>query len=131
MHLFNPITRYYTNHTTRFSRVVKHHAARALVYLGLAQCLGPRVSLFDYQGNQHNSPIWEILMPFCRSRNIEKHVFRRFLCKLYLTCVNVCWSSLGTVNFAWLVGVWASRGTTLLRTIFRAVSERFFKSIYI
>ncbi len=41
---------YYTNHTTRFSRVVKHHAARALVYLGLARCLGPRVSLFDYQG---------------------------------------------------------------------------------
>ena len=38
---------YYTNHTTRFSRVVKHHAARALVYLGLARCLGPRVSLFD------------------------------------------------------------------------------------
>lgn len=43
---------YYTNHTTRFSRIVKHHAARALVYLGLARCLGPRVSLFDYQGNQ-------------------------------------------------------------------------------
>ena len=43
---------YYTNHTTRFSRVVKHHAARALVYLGLARCLGPRVSLFDYQGER-------------------------------------------------------------------------------
>lgn len=41
---------YYTNHTTRFSRIVKHHAARALVYLGLARCLGPRVSLFDFQG---------------------------------------------------------------------------------
>lgn len=43
---------YYTNHTTRFSRVVKHHAARALVYLGLARCLGPRVSLFDYSTQQ-------------------------------------------------------------------------------
>ena len=42
---------YYTNHTTRFSRVVKHHAARALVYLGLAKCLGPRISLFEYQGS--------------------------------------------------------------------------------
>ncbi|KAI9566032.1 hypothetical protein GHT06_009831 [Daphnia sinensis] len=42
---------YYTNHTTRFSRIVKHHAARALVYLGLARCLGPRVSLFDFQGS--------------------------------------------------------------------------------
>lgn len=42
---------YYTNHTTRFSRIVKHHAARALVYLGLARCLGPRVSLFEFQGN--------------------------------------------------------------------------------
>lgn len=41
---------YYTNHTTRFSRIVKHHAARALVYLGLARCLGPRVSLFDFPG---------------------------------------------------------------------------------
>ena len=37
---------YYTNHTTRFSRVVKHrHAARTLVYLGLARCPGPRVSI--------------------------------------------------------------------------------------
>ena len=45
---------YYTNHTTRFSRIVKYHAARVLVYLGLAKCLGPRVSLFDYQpGNAH------------------------------------------------------------------------------
>lgn len=43
---------YYTNHTTRFSRIVKHHAARALVYLGLARCLGPRVSLFDYPGKE-------------------------------------------------------------------------------
>ena len=46
---------YYTNHTTRFSRIVKHHAARALVYLGLARCLGPRVSLFEFQGIFFNS----------------------------------------------------------------------------
>ena len=43
---------YYTNHTTKFSRIVKYHAARALVYLGLARCLGPRVSLFHFQGKQ-------------------------------------------------------------------------------
>lgn len=47
---------YYTNHTTRFSRVVKHHAARALVYLGLAPCLGPRVCIFDYQGDYYPFP---------------------------------------------------------------------------
>ena len=41
---------YYTNHTTRFSRLVKHHAARVLVYLGLAKCLGPRVSLYECHG---------------------------------------------------------------------------------
>ena len=65
---------YYTNHTTRFSRVVKHHAARALVYLGLARCLGPRVSLFDYQGNINSdtdSPsslpadLWRSIFPIC------------------------------------------------------------------
>ena len=42
---------YYTKHTTRFSRVVKHHAARALVYLGLTKCLGPRISVFEYPGS--------------------------------------------------------------------------------
>lgn len=49
---------YYTNHTTRFSRIVKHHAARALVYLGLARCLGPRVSLFEFQGKNDPSSCW-------------------------------------------------------------------------
>ena len=35
------------------------------------------------------------------------------------------WNCLSTRIFAWLVRVWASRDTTLLRTIFRAVSEQF------
>ena len=38
---------YYTNHTTKYARYVKYHAARILVYMGLFQRLGGRVDLFD------------------------------------------------------------------------------------
>ena len=59
---------YYTNHTTRFSRIVKHHAARALVYLGLARCLGPRVSLFEFQGIFLNSKYFFFFL------NLDSHL---------------------------------------------------------
>ena len=38
---------YYTNHSTKFARYVKYHAARILVYMGLFHRLGGRVDLFD------------------------------------------------------------------------------------
>ena len=38
---------YYTNHSTKYARYVKHHAARILVYMGLFHRLGGRVDLFD------------------------------------------------------------------------------------
>lgn len=38
---------YYTNHTTKYARYVKYHAARILVYLGHLHKLGGRVDLFD------------------------------------------------------------------------------------
>jgi len=38
---------YYTNHSTKYARYVKFHAARILVYMGLFQRLGGRVDLFD------------------------------------------------------------------------------------
>jgi len=38
---------YYTNHSTKYARYVKYHAARVLVYMGLFQRLGGRVDLFD------------------------------------------------------------------------------------
>jgi len=38
---------YYTNHSTKYARYVKFHAARVLVYMGLFQRLGGRVDLFD------------------------------------------------------------------------------------
>ena len=38
---------YYTNHSTKYARYVKYHAARILVYMGLFQRLGGRVDLFD------------------------------------------------------------------------------------
>ncbi|XP_023223276.1 uncharacterized protein LOC111624610 [Centruroides sculpturatus] len=38
---------YYTNHSTKYARFVKHHAARVLVYLGLEQRLKNKVYLFD------------------------------------------------------------------------------------
>ena len=37
--------------------------------------------------------------PFCRSRKIKIPVFFLFLCERYLTCVNVCQSSLERGNF--------------------------------
>ena len=38
---------YYTNHSTKYARYVKYHAARILVYMGLFLRLGGRVDLFD------------------------------------------------------------------------------------
>lgn len=38
---------YYTNHSTKYARYVKFHAARILVYMGLFQRLGGRIDLFD------------------------------------------------------------------------------------
>ncbi|XP_054933839.1 uncharacterized protein [Dermacentor andersoni] len=38
---------YYTNHSTKYARYVKHHAARVLVYLGMEQRLRNKVYLFD------------------------------------------------------------------------------------
>ena len=38
---------YYTNHSTKYARYVKYHAARILVYMGLFYRLGGRVDLFD------------------------------------------------------------------------------------
>ncbi|XP_076341491.1 uncharacterized protein LOC143242036 [Tachypleus tridentatus] len=38
---------YYTNHSTKYARYVKHHAGRILVYLGLEQRLRSKVYLFD------------------------------------------------------------------------------------
>ncbi|KAH9363091.1 hypothetical protein HPB48_014127 [Haemaphysalis longicornis] len=41
---------YYTNHSTKYARYVKHHAARVLVYLGMEQRLRNKVYLFDLIG---------------------------------------------------------------------------------
>ena len=38
---------YYTNHSTRNARFVKHHAARILVYLGLQHRVNHRVNVYD------------------------------------------------------------------------------------
>ncbi|GLG95977.1 Uncharacterized protein GBIM_02820 [Gryllus bimaculatus] len=38
---------YYTNHSTKYARFVKHHAGRSLVYLGLQHRVNLRFSVFD------------------------------------------------------------------------------------
>ena len=38
---------YYTNHSTKYARFVKHHAARTLVYLGLQHRVNLRISVYD------------------------------------------------------------------------------------
>lgn len=38
---------YYTNHSTKYARFVKHHAARSLVYLGLQHRVNLRFSVYD------------------------------------------------------------------------------------
>ncbi|XP_065340527.1 uncharacterized protein LOC135939859 isoform X4 [Cloeon dipterum] len=38
---------YYTNHSTKYARYVKHHAARTLVYLGLQHRVNLRISVYD------------------------------------------------------------------------------------
>ena len=78
------------------------------------------------------SPIFNISMSFSRSQTIKKHLFFSFLCKWYLTYINVCQSSLGYGRSASLVRVSASRDTTPLRTIFREVFFRSdFQNFYI
>ncbi|VDK44196.1 unnamed protein product [Anisakis simplex] len=42
---------YYTNHSTKFGQFVKYHAARILVYVGLGDRVGTRVSLFNFAEN--------------------------------------------------------------------------------
>ena len=44
---------YYTNHSTKYARYVKYHAARILVYMGLFHMLGGRVDLFDTKCKYH------------------------------------------------------------------------------
>ena len=41
---------YYTNHSTKYAKFVKYHAARILVYMGLFHKLGGRVDIFDRKG---------------------------------------------------------------------------------
>ena len=41
---------YYTNHSTKYAKYVKYHAARILVYLGQLHRLCGRVDLFDTKG---------------------------------------------------------------------------------
>jgi hypothetical protein len=56
---------YYTNHSTKYARYVKFHAARVLVYMGLFQRLGGRIDLFDLKRTyQCTSAHCEILSSF-------------------------------------------------------------------
>lgn len=41
---------FYTNHSTKYAKFVKHHAARVMVYLGLEKRLRNKVYLFDLMG---------------------------------------------------------------------------------
>lgn len=43
---------YYTNHSTKYAKYVKHQAARILVYLGLDKRLRNKVYLFDLLGKK-------------------------------------------------------------------------------
>ncbi|CAH1784522.1 unnamed protein product, partial [Owenia fusiformis] len=47
---------YYTNHSTKYAKYVKYHAARILVYMGLFHRLGGRVDLFDMKVFNTMSP---------------------------------------------------------------------------
>ncbi|VDM42375.1 unnamed protein product [Toxocara canis] len=46
---------YYTNHSTKFGQFVKYHAARILVYVGMGDRVGSRVSLFHFPENTTES----------------------------------------------------------------------------
>ncbi|RWS16109.1 1-phosphatidylinositol 4:5-bisphosphate phosphodiesterase epsilon-1-like protein, partial [Dinothrombium tinctorium] len=48
---------FYTNHSTKYARYVKHHAARILVYMGLEKRLRNKVYLFDLLEEMHQSAI--------------------------------------------------------------------------
>ena len=72
------------------------------------------------------SGIQQLKTRFCRSRWADFNAHFHFLFKLDLAYVNVLRSLLEHGDFASLVRVWASRDTTLSRTIFRAVLEQFF-----
>ncbi|XP_053407871.1 uncharacterized protein LOC123546334 isoform X3 [Mercenaria mercenaria] len=57
---------YYTNHSTKYAKYVKYHAARILVYLGQLHRLGGRVDLFDtkvFQDAVSNNPILQVNSP--------------------------------------------------------------------
>ena len=47
---------YYTNHSTKYARFVKHHAARALVYLGLQHRVNLRFSVYDILTGRLHDP---------------------------------------------------------------------------
>ncbi|XP_052770885.1 1-phosphatidylinositol 4,5-bisphosphate phosphodiesterase epsilon-1-like [Mya arenaria] len=57
---------YYTNHSTKYAKYVKYHAARILVYLGHLHKLGGRVDLFDpkmFQETTNHNPILQVNSP--------------------------------------------------------------------
>lgn len=54
---------YYTNHSTKYARYVKYHAARVLVYLGLFHRIGGRVDLFDTKCRQNCLSGWLVCSP--------------------------------------------------------------------
>ncbi|GFN90732.1 1-phosphatidylinositol-4,5-bisphosphate phosphodiesterase epsilon-1, partial [Plakobranchus ocellatus] len=47
---------YYTNHSTKYAKYVKYHAARILVYMGMFHKLGGRVDIFDRRPFTENNP---------------------------------------------------------------------------
>ena len=62
---------YYTNHSTKYARYVKFHAARVLVYMGLFQRLGGRVDLFDLKRTAFSFPLI-LLSSVCSNFKIRK-----------------------------------------------------------
>jgi hypothetical protein len=57
---------YYTNHSTKYARFVKHHAARTLVYLGLQHRVNLRISVYDIlQGFSFNFLMFSSVQTFC------------------------------------------------------------------
>ncbi|CAA9999716.1 unnamed protein product [Nesidiocoris tenuis] len=51
--LYSTFCRYYTNHSTKYARYVKHHVARILVYLGFQHRVNLRFSVYDILQVQH------------------------------------------------------------------------------
>lgn len=46
---------FYTNHSTKYAKFVKHQAARIMVYVGMEKRLRNKVFLFDLMGNDYNN----------------------------------------------------------------------------